>query len=124
MARITQMTPFIQTHNLGASLAFFKDIMGFECTFRADNYAFIRRGEIALRVLEVDCEIGEQMVYFDVDDVDALYAEMRESLETLEAGRVRAPFDQPYDQREFHLKDPDNCLFFFGQPTPQPADPT
>lgn len=40
MARITQMTPFIQTHNLRASLAFFKDIMGFECTFRADNCLF------------------------------------------------------------------------------------
>lgn len=123
MAAITQMTPFIQTHNLRESLAFFDEVMGFACTFQADNYAFIRRGAIALRVVEVDCEIGEQMVYFDVDDVDALYSEMRPALDALPKNRVRAPFDQPYNQREFHLKDPDNCLFFYGQPTVQDSSP-
>jgi hypothetical protein len=28
---------------------------------------------------------------------------------------VHAPFDQPYGMREFHVKDPDGCLLFFGE---------
>jgi hypothetical protein len=30
-------------------------------------------------------------------------------------GRVRAPFDQPYGQREFHVLDEDGTLVFFGE---------
>ena len=53
-------------------------------------------------------------------DVDAIH-ELRElalpgnALETLPEDRVRAPFDQPYGMREFHVKDPDGCLLLFGE---------
>ncbi|MGE4185814.1 MAG: hypothetical protein AB7E81_12590, partial [Hyphomicrobiaceae bacterium] len=53
--------------------------------------------------------------YIDVDDVDALYAELAPQLAALPAGRVRAPFDQPYGQRELHVIDEDCSLIFFGQ---------
>ncbi|MEM9577690.1 MAG: VOC family protein [Pseudomonadota bacterium] len=116
MAELTQITPFIMTHDLKASLAFFTEVLGFTCGFKMENYAFVRRKGGALRVIEVEksCEIGEQMVYLDCDDVDALYATLKPQLDTLGESRVRAPFDQPYQQREFHVKDPDNCLLLFG----------
>jgi hypothetical protein len=59
MPKITQVTPFVQTHNLPDSRGFFEATLGFECTFAAENYAYLRR--------------------------------------------------------EFHAKDPDNCLLFFGE---------
>ena len=54
---------------------FFDNALGFECTFMADNYAFIRRDNAALRIIEVDAHIDmqdekrEQSCYIDVEDV-------------------------------------------------------
>mgnify|MGYP001823133489 FL=1 len=116
MAEITQITPFVMTHDLEASIDFFTRILGFSCTFQMENYAFVQRLGKAIRLIEVDasCVIGEQMIYLDCDDVDTLFDELQSRLETLARDRVRAPFDQPYQQREFHVKDPDNCLLLFG----------
>ena len=121
MARITQITPFVMTHNLEEALAFYSGLLGFICTFRMDNYAFVHhRPGGALRLIEVepDCVIGEQIIYLDCDDVDAVYADLKINLDTLSEGRVRAPFDQPYAMREFHVRDPDNCLLLYGADIP------
>ncbi|WP_300032177.1 VOC family protein [uncultured Roseobacter sp.] len=116
MPGITQITPFVMTHDLDGSLRFFCEILGFTCGFQMENYAFIRQPDGALRLMEVapDCDIGAQIIYVDCDDVDAFYAALKPKLDTLDSTRVRAPFDQPYRQREFHVKDPDNCLLMFG----------
>lgn len=120
MTQITQITPFIMTHDLEASIGFFERVLGFKCGFQMENYAFVRRDTGALRLLETDkdCPISEQMIYLDCADVDALYAELKPKLDELPEGRVRAPFDQPYGMREFHVKDPDNCLLLFGKDIP------
>ena len=116
MTRITQITPFVFTRSMPTALAFYCDTLGFACTFQADNYAFVRRNQKGLRIIEVDPDAtcGEQMIYLDCDDVDAVYAQMKPQLDTLPKDRVRAPFDQPYAQREFHVYDPDFCLLLFG----------
>lgn len=54
-------------------------------------------------------------IYLWVRHVDQLYADLKPKLDTLAEGRVRAPFTQPYGMREFHVKDPDGCLLFFGE---------
>jgi len=53
--------------------------------------------------------------------VEALGFELRTAsddntyrLETLPEGRVRPPFTQACGMREFHVKDPDGFLLFFG----------
>jgi hypothetical protein len=58
------------------------------------------------------------MIYLDCDDVEPVYARLKPQLDLLPDGRVRPPFDQPYDMRKFHLKDPDNCLLLFGTDIP------
>ena len=119
--RLTQITPFVPCTRLEAQIGFYRDILGFSVSFRADNYAFLRRDAVAIRLIEVDANIvlhhpeREQSFYIDVDGVDALYADMKPALESLPKGRVRAPFDQDYGQREFHVTDEDCTLVFFGQ---------
>lgn len=121
MSRLKQITPFVPVNNLDNSVQFFEAILGFECTFKADNYAFIRRDSAALRIIEVDAHVDmkdekrEQSCYIDVEDIDALYKELKPKLDLLPAGRVRAPFNQDYGQREFHVKDEDALLVFFGE---------
>jgi len=119
--RMHQITPFVPCSDLDRQIGFYKDMLGFEVGFQADNYAFLRRDDVAVRLVGVDADVDlahperQQSFYIDVRDVDALYAELATDLATLPSGRVRAPFNQDYGQREFHVMDEDCTLVFFGE---------
>ena len=119
---LKQITPFIPCTSLEKQIAFYRDMLGFTVGFHADNYAFLRRDAVAVRLVEVDPDVDlknperESSFYIDVEDIDALYALLRPSLDKLPANRVRAPFNQDYGQREFHVADEDCTLIFFGEP--------
>jgi catechol 2,3-dioxygenase-like lactoylglutathione lyase family enzyme len=111
MATLLQITPFVLCSNKQASIDFFEGVLGFACTYSDDNYAFLRRDNAAVRLLEVlpERELHDRRsqnhVYIDVDDVDGLYAELKPELDKLPKGRVRPPFDTEYGQRELHVRD-------------------
>ena len=124
--RLTQITPFIPCTRLDDQIAFYRDRLGFSLGYQAENYAFMRRDAAAIRLIEVDASVDlhhperQGSFYIDVEGVDALYTSLKPALETLPEGRVRAPFDQPYGQREFHVSDEDCTLVFFGETLPRP----
>ena len=117
----TQITPFVPCTSLAAQIAFYRDVLGFELAFEAENYAFLRRDAVAIRLVEVwdGVDLGhperENSFYVDVSGIDALYAALEPALSALPEGRVRAPFNQDYGQREFHVADEDCTLVFFGE---------
>ena len=119
--KMKQITPFVPCSDLENQISFFRDILGFKVGFQADNYAFLRCDQVAVRLIEVDQRVDllaperECSFYIDVDDIDALYAAMEPKLSSLPDGRVRSPFNQQYGQREFHVADEDCTLIFFGQ---------
>ncbi len=119
--RLHQITPFVPCTSLVKQIAFYRDVLGFVVGYQADNYAFLRRDDIAIRLIEVDANIDlhqserEQSFYIDVDGIDELYEALRAKLDALPKGRVRAPFNQDYGQREFHVIDEDCTLIFFGE---------
>ena len=119
--RMTQITPFVPCSSLQKQIGFYADCLGFKIGYQADNYAFLHRDDVAIRLIEVDETIDlshperEGSFYIDVQNIDALYAQMRPKLDTLPANRVRAPFNQDYGQREFHVADEDCTLIFFGE---------
>lgn len=122
--QLRQITPFVPCRNLQEQVNFYEKILGFTLGFREDNYAFLKRDSAAVRLIEVDADVDlstpdrEGSFYIDVEDIDALYANMKPALDTLPEGRVRAPFNQPYNQREFHVADEDCTLVFFGEGLP------
>ena len=59
---------------------------------------------------------GEQACYICVENINGLFDQMKVALEGLPEGRFKAPFNQPYGQREFHVIDEDSVLIFFGEP--------
>ncbi|MEM9434109.1 MAG: VOC family protein [Pseudomonadota bacterium] len=128
MASMDQITPFIMCSDLQTEIAFFRDYLGFEVGFESTDpdYAFMHRDRAAVRLLVSSHDLSdparEQMVYIDVDDVDALWAELGPRLSELPEGRVRAPFNQFYNQREFHVIDEGACLLMFGMAHPYSAD--
>ncbi len=123
--KLHQITPFVPCTRLQKQIAFYRDRLGFEVGFSADNYAFLRRDDVAVRLVEVSDSVDlshperQGSFYIDVDEIDALYAQMEPRLADLPAGRVRAPFNQDYGQREFHVIDEDCTLIFFGESLPR-----
>mmetsp|Transcript_22885 Transcript_22885/g.38334 ORF Transcript_22885/g.38334 Transcript_22885/m.38334 type:complete len:125 (-) Transcript_22885:2717-3091(-) len=123
--RLTQITPFVPCTSLDRQIAFYCDVLGFSVGFQAENYAFLRRDGVAVRLVEVSAHVDlthperEGSFYIDVEGIDAIYAAMKSRLDPLPEGRVRAPFNQDYGQREFHVADEDCTLIFFGEATAQ-----
>ena len=119
--RLHQITPFVPCTSLDRQVGFYRDVLGFTVSFQADNYAFLRRDDVAIRLVEVDDSVElshperESSFYIDVQDIDALYESLKPELQKLPPARVRAPFDQDYGQREFHVADEDCTLIFFGE---------
>ncbi len=121
MPQILHLTPFVLCSSLQKQIDFYCDRLGFSCGFRQDNYAFLTLGRVAIRLLECPPRADgrplgeEQSFYIDVSGIDELFESLQPGLADLPDARVRAPFDQPYGQREFHVLDEDGTLVFFGE---------
>ncbi|MDJ0992168.1 MAG: VOC family protein [Dinoroseobacter sp.] len=119
MLKVRQVTPMLLTEDMEASVRFYEGL-GFETGFRdpEQDYAYLSCEGGALRLLragpnmDLESENAQHIVYFDVEDVDRLFALLKPFLDTLSPARVRAPFDQDYGQREFHVIEGPHLLMF------------
>lgn len=116
--RCFAITPIVPVSDLSRALTFYTTILDFTVQARDDGYAYIVRDDVALRLLKSTEEpiVGQQACYICVENIDGLFEQMKPALGQLPEGRVRAPFNQPYGQREFHVTDEDSLLIFFGEP--------
>ena len=111
------MSVIVPVSDMSASVAFYRDILGFELRYlREDNqFALLARDHAAVSLgRNAPGNPADTAAYVWVDDVDALYEELRPGLESLPEGRLRKPFNQHYGMREFHVLDSNGALWFFG----------
>jgi len=121
---IEDAVAIVPVRDVERSVDFYADVLGFERRMVSDDkrFAIVVHGEAALHFVVTDDEqalratANNISVYLWVREIDALYQQFEPKLAGLGEGRVRAPFDQPYGMREFHVKDPDGCLLLFGEP--------
>ena len=115
-----RITPFMHVRKLSDAKAFLVDLLGFQIVFEQPGYAYLQRENAAIRVLESDDNDkaggGNRAFryYVDVEDVDAIYRELKPKLDRLPPGDVHGPADKPYGQRELCILAPDGDLFVFG----------
>ena len=117
------IAPIVPVRDVTASLRFYRNTLGFELRHANDEgtYALLARGEAGIILVgpadaaALAATANNISAYIWVADVDALWREIQPQLASLPDGRVRAPFEQPYGMREFHVKDPDGFLLFFGK---------
>ena len=115
-----RITPFIHVPDIDAALAFFNDL-GFKTYFRAGTYAYVQRECAGVRLLQNESDDGAPpgnrrfAYYVDVEDIEALYLELKPKLDAMPAGDVHGPADKPYNQRELCVLAPDGNLLVFGQ---------
>ena len=118
---LNQITPFVPCTSLAKQIDFYRDVLGFSVGARLDNYAYLSRDTVSVRLVKGDADVDlthpERQVsfYIDVTDLDKVYETMQPELANLPEGRVRAPFDQAYGHREFHVADEDCTFILFGE---------
>jgi catechol 2,3-dioxygenase-like lactoylglutathione lyase family enzyme len=121
MGNFLQVTPFMHVPDIDEAVRFFEDALGFKAGFRMDDYAYVERDGVAIRMLQNHGDDGAPpgnrrfAYYVDVRDVDALHAELKPKLDLLPPGDVHGPADKPYRQRELAIVAPDGNLIVFGQ---------
>lgn len=127
---LTHMTPLIQVFDMPRSLAFYRDILGFEVARDSgggDNasWVWLRRGDINL-MLNDQYEPGhvpdappeervrwhnDLCLYFGCEDVDGMYDLLRSK-----GLKVSPPKVAPYGMKQLVLSDPDNYSICFQWP--------
>jgi len=126
---ISAISPFFIVRHVPASLAFYRDRLGFEITFQGPApddifFGIVRRGgaQILLKAVGVEPQpnptrdikqgIARWDAFVDVPDPDALAAEFA----SRHVEFVEPLHDTDDGLRGFALKDADGYVLFFGRP--------
>lgn len=128
-ATISGISPFFIVRNVPASLAFYRDRLGFDITFEGPEpndifFGIVRRGGAQILFKEVGVPpvpnytrdikqgIARWDAYVDVPDPDALAAEFASR-----GVEFFVPLNDTEDGlRGFELQDADGYVLFFGRP--------
>ena len=134
---IRGLCPLIQVFDMPASLAFYRDLLGFEIVQQSSpgdhcDWVWLKRDDANLmlntmfemdsRPARPDAERimshGDTCLYIETPDVDAMY-------EYLTTGgiAVEAPIVAPYGMKQLYLKDPDGYGLCFQWKDSEPSDP-
>lgn len=118
---IRQIAPQFFTTDIPATLAYYQEKLGFECTGTWQDppvYAIVARDEYAIHFRCAEPPTANSDKYSDelldaylfVEDADALYAEYTER----DVEFTRQLTNMPWKCREFVVKDCDGRLLAFG----------
>lgn len=124
---LLQASPYLLVDDVFQSAEYYRDVLGFGFEqFWGEPPRFVMLVRDGVRImLRAPAQPGGESVvrpnhlrveysfdlYANVDDVDALYAELRERGARL----LYEPCDQPHDCREFEVEDLNGYRICFGQ---------
>ena len=125
-AKIVRSAPYFPVPDVASVGAYYCDVLGFQCEYSAGEppeFALYSRNGSAVMFRRVqepslicpnEKQGGTWDVFFWVDDVEALHAEL-----TLKSANVVYPLViQPYGMKEFAVRDPVGYVLGFGQEWP------
>jgi len=101
----------IPSYNIKETVAFFTELLHFSI-YMDGNYAILLKDNLSIHILNAGEDIGEMEFYLSVDDVNAVWEEIKNKLDNI---KVREPFDREYGMREIHIVIPQTkTLLFIG----------
>lgn len=109
--QFVQGAPVLHVPDVSATVAFYRDVLGFTCDFGDDTYAVVWRDNSAIHFVRDEGGPRGVHLFQWVKDVDAYYREVVNR----GAKCVVEPTDQPYGIREFALCDINGVEIVFGQ---------
>ena len=120
--RVVAASPILLVADVIAAAAYYADKLGFHAPRmwgEPPHFCIPQRDRCTVMLNQVGPNSGYRPnasfdgrfdVYFDVDDADAMFAELKAK----GADIVCEPEDQPYAMREFQVRDLDGHLLAFG----------
>jgi len=122
-AELVGIAPLAPVHDLDASVAFYRDVLGFRVVVDAPAHAHDMVARDGARIglqggagaETIEATRRHIAAYVLGRDLDALWGKIAPRCEALNPDRFRAPFRQDYGVRELQLEDPDGFLMLFGE---------
>ncbi|OUS29196.1 hypothetical protein A9Q99_08765 [Gammaproteobacteria bacterium 45_16_T64] len=115
---MSRACPGLNVSDMNTTLQWYKDFLGFECTFKVPNesvppYAIVSKGDVSIH-LSLDKSgslAGTGFCYIETDDIDTVFQELDD------AGVIftRGLEDSSYGMRDFVFKDYEGNSISFGQ---------
>jgi uncharacterized glyoxalase superfamily protein PhnB len=121
MPRIDYVVPILRVADVAASIAYYRERLGFESDWRwgdPPGFGGVRRDAIEVFFCRECQGAPGTWMSFWVDDVDAMYEELRER----GADIRQSPTNFEWGVREMNVQDPDGHRIRFSVSTDEPAD--
>lgn len=113
--KLETVVPMLTVTDLDATLAFYRDVLGFECPERLEGWAVVQRDGVEVMFslpnqhVPFEKSILTGSLYFKLDDVDALWQELKDK------ARILYPIETfDYGMREFAILDNNGYCLQFG----------
>ena len=107
------LSPMIPSYNIGKTVSFFTQLLDFKIARDEKTYVILYKDNCTVHILRAGQDIGEMEFYFEVDDLDSVWNNMKDKLHGI---KYKAPFDREYGMREAHVIIPETrTLMFIGQ---------
>ena len=106
--------PTLAVSNVGETCAWYVEKLGFSVRFLWGDpvtHGAVLLGDACIHFWTGTPQLGENWLYFDIDNLDAMY-------QRAQAGGVeitKTPEDYPWDMREFNARDLNGYNLRFGQ---------
>jgi predicted enzyme related to lactoylglutathione lyase len=115
-----RISPMLATADMEATLAFYKEVLGFTATMQSPEYSVVERNGQTIHFQKaasekvMDCVRGHTEIYIEVSGIETLWEHVKTFKDQY---KMRDLFAREYGMTEFHISDPNDCLVFVGQPT-------
>jgi len=107
------VSPMIPSFNIDETVSFFINLLDFKVRRDDKTYVILYKDNSTVHILRAGSDIGEMEFYFEVDDIEKVWDNMKGKLDAI---KFKAPFDQEYGMREVHIIIPETkMLMFIGQ---------
>lgn len=100
----------IPSSDIERTARFFIDIFGFTSKMVSETYQILIKEHFSIHLLKAGIDIDEMEFYLEVDDLDGLWNSVKNKLGGI---KTKAPFNQEYGMREFHVIVPHTKTLLF-----------
>jgi len=114
--KLTALSPILWTHDLPASIAFYRDLLAFQCSNQSDSWACLQKDNVELMLSLPNLHEPFDKIqftgsfYLRPDDVTALWEQLKD-----QANVVYPLEDFGHGMREFAIRDNNGYILQFGQ---------